>query len=94
MFHSQTEKVRYSLYRALSVVVAVCGLPDARKDHAIAMCRFASEAMLATWHLTTELTQTLGPGMFMDCLVFLSILVSALLMALLFTPVLQKTQAT
>ena len=46
----------------LAFAVAVCGLPDARKDHALAMCRFAKEAMYATWQLTAELTVTLGPG--------------------------------
>ena len=41
--------------------VAVTGLPDPRKDHAIAMSRFARECMLRMQVLVQKLEVTLGP---------------------------------
>jgi class 3 adenylate cyclase len=41
--------------------VAVTGLPDPRKDHAIAMARFARECMLRMQVLVKKLEVTLGP---------------------------------
>ena len=41
--------------------VAVTGLPDPRKDHAIAMSRFARECMLRMQVLVRKLEVTLGP---------------------------------
>lgn len=41
--------------------VAVTGLPQPRKDHALAMCRFAKECMYATWKVSRELSETFGP---------------------------------
>jgi class 3 adenylate cyclase len=41
--------------------VAVCGLPDPRKDHAVVMCRFARDCMYKMWALTKALEVVLGP---------------------------------
>ena len=41
--------------------VAVAGLPEPRKDHALAMARFASDAMLAMQVIVKRLELTLGP---------------------------------
>mmetsp|Transcript_16110 Transcript_16110/g.37349 ORF Transcript_16110/g.37349 Transcript_16110/m.37349 type:complete len:1772 (+) Transcript_16110:29-5344(+) len=41
--------------------VAVCGLPDARKDHHAVMCRFAQDCMSAMHVHTKELEVRLGP---------------------------------
>jgi hypothetical protein len=41
--------------------VAVTGLPDARKDHAVAMARFARDCMHRMHALTRKLEVTLGP---------------------------------
>jgi class 3 adenylate cyclase len=41
--------------------VAVCGLPDPRKDHAVNICRFAKACMEKTWDLTKRLEKMLGP---------------------------------
>jgi class 3 adenylate cyclase len=42
--------------------VAVCGLPQPRKNHAVAMVRFASDIRSSMNSLTKELELTLGPG--------------------------------
>ncbi|KAL3922056.1 MAG: hypothetical protein SGILL_002410 [Bacillariaceae sp.] len=41
--------------------VAVTGLPDPRKDHAVVMCRFAQTCMLKMQELTKKLEEFLGP---------------------------------
>jgi class 3 adenylate cyclase len=41
--------------------VAVTGLPEARKDHAVAMARFAKDILEKMNHLTKRLEITLGP---------------------------------
>jgi Adenylate and Guanylate cyclase catalytic domain len=41
--------------------VAVTGLPDPRKDHAVAMARFARDCLFKTRSLTKRLEVTLGP---------------------------------
>jgi class 3 adenylate cyclase len=41
--------------------VSVAGLPEARKDHAVAMARFAQECMLRIQTLTRKLEVTFGP---------------------------------
>lgn len=41
--------------------VAVTGLPQPRKDHAIAMCRFARDILKRMRPLCKRLTRTLGP---------------------------------
>ena len=41
--------------------VAVCGLPIARKDHAVTMCRFASDCLCRMNELTAQLEKSLGP---------------------------------
>lgn len=41
--------------------VAVCGLPDPRKDHFAVMCRFAQECLRAMQIYTKELEVKLGP---------------------------------
>lgn len=42
--------------------VAVCGLPEPRKDHAIAMIRFARDCLARMSSLSQQLEITLGPG--------------------------------
>lgn len=42
--------------------VAVCGLPDPRKDHAVVMARFAIECMDQMSELLIKLETELGPG--------------------------------
>jgi class 3 adenylate cyclase len=41
--------------------VAAVGLPEPRKDHAVAMARFARDCLLKMKHVTTQLEVTLGP---------------------------------
>jgi hypothetical protein len=41
--------------------VAVCGLPDPRKNHALLMCRFARDCLHAMRKLVMEMSDTLGP---------------------------------
>jgi class 3 adenylate cyclase len=41
--------------------VAVCGLPEPRKDHAVAVARFARDSMAIARTLTKRLEVTLGP---------------------------------
>lgn len=41
--------------------VAVCGLPIARKDHAVTMARFASDILWRMDELTSQLEKSLGP---------------------------------
>lgn len=41
--------------------VAVTGLPDPMKDHAVALCRFARDCMRKTEQLFHQLTTQLGP---------------------------------
>ena len=41
--------------------VAVTGVPEPQKDHAIIMCRFARDMMTSTRQLTKRLETTLGP---------------------------------
>jgi len=42
--------------------VAVCGLPEPRKNHAVAMARFAFECIKKMKEKTQELELVLGPG--------------------------------
>ena len=41
--------------------VAVCGLPEPRKDHAVIMARFARDCMQTMGKLTSDLEVALGP---------------------------------
>lgn len=41
--------------------VAVAGLPEPQKDHAVIMCRFARDCMLRMKGLTKKLEKSLGP---------------------------------
>jgi class 3 adenylate cyclase len=41
--------------------VAACGLPDPRRDHAVAMARFARDCRACMMSLMNELEVTLGP---------------------------------
>jgi Adenylate and Guanylate cyclase catalytic domain len=41
--------------------VAVCGLPEAREDHAVVMCRFARDCRQKMNEITRSLESTLGP---------------------------------
>jgi hypothetical protein len=41
--------------------VAVCGLPESRKDHAVVMARFARDCLYKITILLEELEKTLGP---------------------------------
>jgi class 3 adenylate cyclase len=42
--------------------VAVCGLPQPRNDHAVAMVRFARECLKKMASMSQELEISLGPG--------------------------------
>jgi len=42
--------------------VAVCGLPDPRRDHAVVMCRFARDCVEEHILAVNQLEDTLGPG--------------------------------
>jgi class 3 adenylate cyclase len=42
--------------------VAVCGLPQPRNDHAVAMVRFARECLERISSMSQELEISLGPG--------------------------------
>jgi len=42
--------------------VAVCGLPEKRKDHAVVMAQFSAECRDKLMGLTKELAKSLGPG--------------------------------
>ena len=41
--------------------VAVTGIPEARKDHAVAMCKFARDCMTSFAKLVRKLEVNLGP---------------------------------
>jgi class 3 adenylate cyclase len=41
--------------------VAVCGLPDPRRDHAVVMAKFASECLSQMYNITRKLEVELGP---------------------------------
>ena len=41
--------------------VAVCGLPEPRRDHAIVMARFARDCLVKVKQLVGQLELTLGP---------------------------------
>jgi len=41
--------------------VAVCGLPDPRPQHAVAMARFAKDILQRMYVLSKQLEVTLGP---------------------------------
>jgi hypothetical protein len=51
----------YHFVSVLSVQVAVTGLPEPDKDHAIIMCRFARECLTQFQKLATQLEVILGP---------------------------------
>ena len=56
---------RYGIFKIETIgdsYVAVCGLPEPRKNHAIAMARFAFECVEKMKEKTRELEITLGPG--------------------------------
>ena len=42
--------------------VAVCGLPDPRKDHAVVMARFANDCLKKMYSVLGKLEGHLGPG--------------------------------
>ena len=46
----------------LDCYVAVTGLPDPRKDHAVTMARFAWDCLNKMIEITSDLETTLGPG--------------------------------
>ena len=52
--------VKYSLRFLL--FVAVTGLPNPRKDHAVVMVKFAKEMLLKMAAVTSHLETVLGPG--------------------------------
>ena len=45
----------------LDCYVAVTGLPEPRKDHAVAMARFARDCLVKMRYLSKRLEVTLGP---------------------------------
>ena len=48
--------------------VAVCGMPEPRKDHAIGMIRFARDCLARMSSLSQQLEITLGPGKYWSLL--------------------------
>ena len=50
-----------SLILSTDCYVACCGLPVARKDHAVVMARFARDIVGTTAQLTKKLELMLGP---------------------------------
>jgi hypothetical protein len=48
----------------LDCYMAVTGLPEPRTDHAVAMCKFASECLRGMHAILAGLETTLGPGTF------------------------------
>lgn len=65
LYHSYDNiAVRRRVYKVETVgdcYVAVCGLPEPRKDHAAVMCRFASDCMYRMQNLVKALEVSLGP---------------------------------
>jgi class 3 adenylate cyclase len=49
--------------------VAVCGVPEAKNDHAVAMVRFARDCLTRMSSLSQQLEVTLGPGKYCISLV-------------------------
>jgi len=49
------------LFNIVDCYMAVTGLPDPRKDHAVAMCRFARDCLYKFMQLVRQLEITLGP---------------------------------
>jgi len=49
-------------FSSIDCYVAVTGLPEARKDHALTMARFARDCLNKMIEITSELETTLGPG--------------------------------
>jgi class 3 adenylate cyclase len=56
-----TAHLIYSILRIGDCYVAVCGLPEARTDHAVVMAKFAKECMKKMNDVTKKLEVSLGP---------------------------------
>ena len=54
-------KVPLLYFAMLDCYVAVTGLPEPRKDHAVAMARFARDCLIKMRSLSKKLEVTLGP---------------------------------
>lgn len=65
--------------------VAVTGLPEPRKDHAVAMIRFARDCMRKMQEVTSELETTLGPGT-AEVIYLVSICLQICFVVLILTP--------
>jgi len=55
------ELVSHTQIYVAFIFVAVSGLPEARKDHAVTMARFARDCLLKMQELVKKLECTLGP---------------------------------
>jgi hypothetical protein len=62
--------------------VAVTGVPEARKDHALVMTKFASDCRTSMEVVTERLESTLGPdtGDLKVCVMFVSLFPSSVLL--------------
>jgi class 3 adenylate cyclase len=66
---------RHKIFKVETVgdcYVAVCGVPEPKKDHAVAMVRFARECLERLSSMSQQLEISLGPGMKFCCIPYRS----------------------
>jgi hypothetical protein len=61
IFFDSTHVIKIYLIPLFLIVSSITGLPQPRKDHAVAMARFARDCMYKMWVLTKSLEASLGP---------------------------------